>query len=67
MGHKHNELRMKYYKFGDMTIQVNTKYRNGVGYRAIIRNQQGKFGDSTNSPEEAIGRLIITWVLEEGK
>lgn len=62
MGHKHNELRVKKYKMKDgRVITVNTNPRHGVGYRATIRGQAGKYSDSTVSPEEAIGRLLINW------
>ena len=64
MGYPHHRLRIKEYKFGDLSIQVNTNRRRGVGYRAVIRNQAGKWGDSDVSPEEAIGKLLVKWVLE---
>jgi hypothetical protein len=60
-----HRLRIKTYTLGELTIQVNTNYRDGVGYRAVIRGQAGKFGDSTESPEEAIGQLFIEWVFEK--
>lgn len=67
MGYVHRDrLRIKRYQLptGEV-ISVNTNYRPGVGFRAIIRGQAGKFGDSTNSVEEAIGNLLSTWVLNE--
>lgn len=65
MGFPHHRLRIKEYKLGELAIQVNTNYRDEIGYRAILRGQAGKWGDSTNSPEEAIGRLLTGWVFEE--
>lgn len=46
-------------------ITVNTTFRRGVGYRAALQGRPGALCDSVNSPEEAIGKLIISWLTEE--
>ncbi len=40
-------------------ISVNRNPRLNVGYRATIRGQAGLWCDSENSPEEAVGKLVI--------
>lgn len=46
-------------------ITVNTNYRKNVGYRATLQGKPGAFCDSTHSPEEAVGKLLITWLTWE--
>ena len=68
MGHEHNRLRIKEYDAPDgRRICVNRTYRFGVGYRAYIKGEAGKFGDSQVSPEEAIGKLFTTWIFNKHK
>ena len=62
-----SKLRIRKFKLGKLRISVNMNPRKGIGYRATIHRQSGKWGDSEHSPEEAIGKLLITWAMTELK
>lgn len=64
MSTKNDKLRIQRYRMADgREISVNTRYRFGVGYRATIKGEAGKFGESKDSPVEALGDLIMNWIV----
>jgi len=60
-------LRIERFRLGSKVIIINRNYRFNVGYRASIEKEPGKWGDSTYSPEEAVGKLILEWLAKEIK